>query len=237
MNPTTITHNLQSIREKMRLSAENCGRDPATIRLVAVSKRHPTSKIREAITAGQKLFGESYIQEAAGKCQELETEAAFHFIGHLQSNKAKIAAELFTMIESVDRFKLAKGLQKHLEKLDKTIDILIQVNIGNDPNKSGVVPEKTEELLQQITSLSRIRARGLMTIPPLCIDPLQTRKHFKSLRILSEKLQKKMLFFDNDSIELSMGMSQDYPIAIEEGATLVRVGTAVFGNRPLSIPG
>ncbi len=232
MTLPTIANKLQSIREQITKTAVNCGRDPATVKLVAVSKRHSIVRIQEALNAGQNLFGESYIQEAAEKCIHFSENTAFHFIGHLQTNKAKIAANLFTMIESVDRYKLAKELQKHLEKAGKTIDILIQVNIGRDPKKSGIAPEQTEELLQEISQLQSIRPRGLMTIPPFTDDPEETRQYFKALSLLSKELQKKHLFFDNNSIELSMGMSQDYQIAIEEGATLIRIGTAIFGKRP-----
>lgn len=231
MSPNTIVDNLQFIQSEIAKTALNCGRDPATIRLVAVSKRQSIAKIQEAINAGQKLFGESYIQEAVEKHRILNTNTDFHFIGHLQSNKAKIAANIFTMIESVDRYKLAKELQRHLDKIDKTIDILIQVNIGRDPQKSGIAPEQTKNLLQKISPLSRLRPRGLMTIPPHTCNPDESRNHFKSLRLLSNELQKNGLFFNNDSVELSMGMSQDYQIAIEEGATIIRIGTALFGKR------
>lgn len=137
-----IAENLHTIRRTITDAARNCGRDPSAVKLVAVSKHQPTSSIIEAIAAGQNVFGENYIQEAEDKCHEIGKAAAFHFIGHLQSNKAKLAAELFTMIETVDRYKLAKALHSHLEKLDKTLDILIQVNIGRDP-KSQVSSRKT----------------------------------------------------------------------------------------------
>ena len=230
---TAITANLQDIQNNIETTAAKCGRDPSTIRLVAVSKRHSIGCIQEAMEAGQNLFGESYIQEAAEKCGKLaDTPAEFHFIGHLQSNKAKIAAGIFTMIESVDRYKLAKELQKHLDKLDKNMDILIQVNIGNDPKKSGVLPEESETLIRKVSQLSRLRIRGLMTIPPYSTDANETRKYFSHLRELGDTLQKKELLSADHPVELSMGMSQDYEIAIREGATLIRIGTAIFGERP-----
>ncbi|MBU0960755.1 MAG: YggS family pyridoxal phosphate-dependent enzyme, partial [Proteobacteria bacterium] len=215
--------------------ARNCGRDPATVKLVAVSKHHPSASIVEAIAAGQHLFGENYIQEAADKRQAIGDNAAFHFIGHLQSNKAKLAAELFTMIETIDRYKLAKALDSHLEKLDKTLDILIQVNIGRDPKKSGILAEEAKDLLKQIASLSRLRPKGLMTMPPFTVDHTESRNYFKSLRLLAFELGEQGLFYDNESIELSMGMSHDFAVAIEEGATLIRIGTAIFGERPLNL--
>lgn len=229
-----ISENLRTIQTTISNTAYKCGRDPSTIKLVAVSKRHPTDSIKEAMAAGQNLFGENYIQEAADKCRIIGREASFHFIGHLQSNKAKLAAELFTMIETVDRYKLAKALHSHLEKLDKTLDILIQVNIGRDPKKSGILPEEAKELLKQIAPLSRLRPKGLMTMPPFTVDPKEARTYFKALRLLALELSEHDLFYNNESIELSMGMSHDFPEAIEEGATLIRIGTAIFGERPLN---
>lgn len=229
----SILKNLEKIRQSITETAIACDRDPASIKLLAVSKRHPVTCIQEAIAAEQFLFGENYMQEAQEKCKAI-TNASFHFIGHIQSNKAKLAAELFTMVETVDRLKLAKALNKHLEKIGKELDILIQVNIGNDPKKYGISPDDTEALLQGIQALSQLRPRGLMTMPPFTTDPDETRRYFRQLRLLSADCAKKNLFFDNRNVELSMGMSHDYRIAIEEGSTYIRVGTAIFGNRPES---
>ncbi len=227
----TIIDRLNSIRKSITDTAIDCGRDPSAIKLVAVSKRHSIACIEEAIEAGQHLFGENYIQEAAEKRKQINSDAAFHFIGHVQTNKAKLAAELFAMIETVDRYKLAKVLNSHLEKLGRKMDILIQVNIGRDEKKSGVEPEKTKELLEQIKHLARLRPLGLMTIPPYSDDPEEVRNYFHRLYCLGKDLAEQKLFADNRNIELSMGMSQDYKIAIEEGATIIRVGTAIFGAR------
>ncbi len=227
----TIADKLHSIQKVLTETAIACGRDPSTIKLVAVSKRHAIASIEEAIEAGQYLFGENYIQEAAEKIPQLNHGAAFHFIGHVQSNKAKQAAELFSMIETVDRYKLAKALNTHLEKIERNLDILVQVNIGRDMKKSGIMPDKTEELLKQIASFSRLRPLGLMTIPPLTNETEETRNYFKNLRLLGKDLAKQGLFADNKNIELSMGMSHDFKVAIEEGATIIRVGTAIFGPR------
>jgi hypothetical protein len=226
-----IQHNIEFLKKDIAEIARKCGRDEHSVRLVAVSKRFPVEAILEAQQAGQLLFGENYIQEAQEKFMIAGKEVLFHFIGHLQSNKAKIAAELFTMIETVDRFKLAVALNKHLLTMDRQLDILIQVNIGGEDSKSGVQPEDAEKLLQDITKLPMLRPRGLMTMPPFTENPEDARPFFRELRMLADALALKNLFFDNKNIELSMGMTNDYPVAIEEGATLVRIGTAIFGER------
>jgi len=228
-----ISDNIRKIREKIAETADRCGRSPEEIRLVAVSKRFPSNTIEEAFNAGQTLFGENYIQEVQQKRTEVPVGVHFHFIGHLQTNKARIAAESCDMIETVDRLKLARALDNHLGKLNRTMDILVQVNIGEDANKSGASVGRTEELLRELKSIQHIRVCGLMTIPPMESSPERSRLHFKNLRLLSDKLSGKDLFADDDQIELSMGMSGDFQVAIEEGATIVRVGTAIFGNRPV----
>ncbi len=227
-----ISTNLFKIQEQIQLAARNSGRSTKEIKLVAVSKKFPHTAILSAYKAGQQLFGENYIQEIQQKRKVLPEDIRFHFIGHLQTNKAKIAAESCSMIETVDRVKLATALNKHLEKLDRTLDILVQVNIGEDNNKSGVAPGRAAELLEELQPLSRLTIRGLMTIPPYESSPEKTRPHFKNLRILADKLSAMGFFTGIEKIELSMGMSQDFPIAIEEGATIVRVGTSIFGKRP-----
>jgi PLP dependent protein len=226
-----IADNLQSIRRNITAVAHRCGRNPEGIRLVAVSKTFPVTDMKEARAAGQLLFGENYIQEAEKKYNELDDQVQLHFIGHLQSNKAHIAARIFRMIETVDRIKLAVALNRYLIQSGRTMDILIQVNIGRDEKKSGIASADSEDLLKNILSLSNLRPLGLMTIPPFSEDPEKSRPYFRELRQLAENLQSKNLFFDNKCVELSMGMSHDYPIAIEEGATLIRVGTAIFGDR------
>ncbi len=235
-----IADNIKNIRLDIEAACKRALRDMNSVKLVAVSKRFPTAAILDAMAGGQILFGENYIQEASQKYTELtETGSSFklHFIGNIQSNKAKTAAEISSMIETVDRLKLAKALNNHLNTLNKDLDILIQVNIGDDKNKSGVHPDEAEKLLNEINSLpeKRLHIRGLMTIPPFTEDPEDARPHFRALRILSEELGAKKLFTNNDQIELSMGMSNDYAVAIEEGATFVRIGTAIFGTRPAQI--
>ena len=226
-----IAENLQRIKETITRCALRCRRNPEDIQLIAVSKTVSASFMREALQHGQRSFGENYIQEAEQKWHELNGAVDLHFIGHLQTNKAKIAAGIFTVIETVDSLRIAEALNKHLNAMDRNLKVLIQVNIGNDPNKSGALPEKVEELLRQIRLLPRIEVIGLMTIPPLSPDPEATRPYFKALRLLAEELADKGLFHDNHHVALSMGMSDDFEVAIEEGATMVRIGTALFGHR------
>ena len=230
-----IENNLKTLNENIRATAHSCGRDPDDIKVVAVSKRFPARAILEAFQAGHVLFGENYLQEAAEKKRILGDKIKFHFIGHLQSNKAKIAAEIFDVIETIDRIKIARALDRHLVQMNRYLDILVQVNIGYDTNKSGVLPEDAENLLTALRAFPSLRPLGLMTMPPYTSDHQVTRKHFNELRCLAEELQNKELLPSN-RIELSMGMSADYPIAIEEGATLIRVGTAIFGQRPPKEP-
>ena len=230
-NETMIGDNLRRLKKDIARIAHSCGRDPDDIKVVAVSKRFSAEVIREAHAAGQILFGENFLQEAVEKKKRVADTVAFHFIGHLQSNKAKIAAQLFDMIETVDRIKIARALNRHLEQNNRTLDILVQVNIGYDDDKSGVLPENTEQLFREMRRCTHLRPHGLMTMPPLTTDSIKTRAYFSELRSLAESLQAKE-FLPSERFELSMGMSADYPIAIEEGATLIRVGTAIFGQRP-----
>lgn len=228
----SIANNIYSISESISDFARNCGRDPKDIQLVAVSKRFPVTAIEEAILAGHLVFGENYIQEAEGKIEQIGNKARFHFIGHLQSNKAKIAARCFDLIETVDSLKLAKALNKYAIEENRTLEILLQINIGDDDNKSGIAPDQAEQLLKQINELSNISVIGLMTMPPFTEDPELARPHFHNLQLLAKALAEKELFADNKRVELSMGMSNDYHIAIQEGATIIRIGTAIFGQRP-----
>lgn len=212
-------------------AAHKARRQPEEIKLVAVSKNFQAEAITEAFTAGQLLFGENYIQELQKKRDLVPREAAFHFIGHLQSNKAKIAARLCCMVETVDSFKVARALNNHLETMNRDLDVLIQINIGEDPNKAGSTREAAKELLIQINTLPRLKICGLMTMPPFFGEPEKSRIHFRNLRILAEEFAAEKLFPGVEKPELSMGMSDDFHIAIEEGATIVRVGTAIFGHR------
>lgn len=226
-----IGDNLSHILASIARSAKAAGRMPGDVRLVAVSKTVGIDLIGEAMACGQTLFGENYLQEAAVKIPLLPPAAQWHFIGHLQSNKARQAVELFDVIETVDRWKIAKALDDHARQADKTLAVLIQVNIGREKQKSGVLPEETEALLRRIKGETSLRVLGLMAMPPFSDDPEQSRPFFGALRKLAQHLAQLHLFADNNRIELSMGMSSDYTVAIEEGATLVRIGTALFGLR------
>ncbi|PID75626.1 MAG: YggS family pyridoxal phosphate-dependent enzyme [Deltaproteobacteria bacterium] len=228
-----IAKNLQHLNETISAVARQCGRKREEIQVVAVSKRFSAEAIEAACNAGQIHFGENYVQELAIKAPLSPQGARFHFIGHLQSNKAKTVVELCDVVESVDREKLGRILNKHCLALDKTLDVLVQVNIGADPNKSGIKKEEAANLITTLNELSHIRVQGLMTIPPIHQSAEQNRAHFRELRRLRDALAEKGLFRDTDRPELSMGMSGDFQLAIEEGATIIRVGTAIFGPRPL----
>jgi pyridoxal phosphate enzyme (YggS family) len=229
----SIADNVARVRERIAAACARAGRSPNDVRLMAVSKTHPASAIREAFAAGVTLFGENRVQEFAEKNAELaEIGAEFHLIGHLQSNKAAKAAELFGAVDSVDSLKLAERLNAAAEKLGKTLPILLEVNVGDEEAKSGFAPDSDElrALLTKTTDLRHLQVRGLMTIPPHTEDPNGARPYFQTLRTLRERLEKN--FPQLKLSELSMGMSHDYEVAIEEGSTCVRVGTAIFGERP-----
>ena len=228
-----ICTNLEQIRSVIREIAIGCGRDPQEIKLVAVSKRMPVEMVAEAHQCDQMLFGENYLQHAEAKISRLPPSLRWHFIGHLQSNKAKMAAELFQMIETVDRLKIAQALDRHAGVLQKKLDVLIQVNVGREPQKSGIPPEDAGDLLRAMQPLTNLRLRGLMTMPPYGHEPEASRPWFQTLKKLSVELADENCFYNNKAVELSMGMSGDFNVAIEEGATLIRVGTAIFGERPL----
>jgi len=227
----TIKDNLASVRERIAAAARRAGRDREEVKLVAVSKRISQDRLQEAADCGQLIFGENYVQEAKGKIPCSDKDISWHLIGYLQSNKAKLAAQLFQVIETVDRLKLAMALDKHLAILNKNIDVLIQVNIGREPQKAGVLPENAAELVGRISQCRHLRAKGLMTMPPHFDDQEMARPYFSQMRKLAEKLQAQGIFGQKERLELSMGMSNDFEVAIEEGASLVRVGTAIFGPR------
>jgi len=222
---------LERVKARIKATAKACNRPVASIRLVAVSKTMPAEVIREAIEAGVTDLGENYIQEAKEKVHALATyPATWHFIGHLQSNKAKYAVRLFDLIHSVDSLKLAKELDKFAGKIDKIQSILIQVNVAREDSKSGVYVEGTVQLLREISRLENISVKGLMTMPPYFNAPEKVRPFFAALRELRDQIIKEAI--PNVSMdELSMGMTGDFEAAIEEGATMVRIGTAIFGGR------
>lgn len=214
----TIAERLREVRARIAAATTGLGRDPADIRLVAVSKFHPVESIRDALDAGQTTFGENYVQELVAKAPALPG-AAFHFIGHLQKNKIKDVLKFAKCIETVDSIALAESIERRAQT---PIDIFIQVNVAAEPQKSGCSTDELPRLLDTIAGFSKLRVRGLMTIPPQSDLPEASRPHFRALRELAGR---------NGLSELSMGMSADLEVAIEEGATLVRVGTAIFGPR------
>ncbi len=222
---------LENITSRIQKAALACNRDPDSIRLVAVSKTKPAEQVMAAIEAGVTTFGENYIQEAREKINTLSTHpVSWHFIGHLQTNKAKYVVKLFDLIHSVDTLKLAKEINRKAQKIDKIQQVLVQVNIAEEASKSGTREQDALELIQAISEMKNLSIQGLMTMPPFYNDPEKARPFFSALRILSNRIQEQAI--PNVSMtELSMGMTGDFETAIQEGATLVRIGTAIFGQR------
>ena len=224
-----LAQNLARVREEITRAARQAGRRPQSVRLVAVSKTKPAQMVIQALAAGQTLFGENYVQEASQKIPQVTGEATWHFIGHLQSNKAKTAVRLFDVIQTVDRLKLARALDRHAREQGKTLGVLLQVNLAREPQKSGCSEEEAPALAQAVAQMPGLKLMGLMTMPPFFDDPERARPYFAGLRRLAQRLQADLPPGAMD--ELSMGMSGDFAAAIAEGATLVRVGTAIFGAR------
>ena len=225
-----IASNLRDIQGRIGSAALAVGRDPASVRLVAVSKTRPAEDVLEAYQAGQRVFGENYVQELVAKAAEVAEPAEWHFIGHLQSNKVKLLAGLVTMIHSVDRFSLAEEISRQWGKLGSSCDILIQVNLSGEATKSGTSEAEALQLVRAVASLPHVRVRGLMTMPPFFDDPEAARPFFAELRRLSQRIEAEGIP-GIEMRELSMGMSGDFEAAVQEGATLVRVGTSIFGER------
>jgi len=221
---------LENVRDRINQAAFKCGRDPESIHLVAVSKTISANRVREAIMAGVTTLGENYVQEARNKFNVLGSfPVSWHFIGHLQSNKAKYAVRLFDLIHSVDTLKLAHELNKQSNKVNKIQDVLIQINISKEPSKSGSDIQNAANLIKDIVLLENLSVKGLMAMPPFFNNPEKARPYFAALRVLRDQIQK--VFPGVVLNELSMGMTGDFEVAIEEGATLVRIGTAIFGER------
>ncbi len=224
-----IRGNLEEIKRRISDAARRAGRAPADVRLVAVTKTVDQKRLKLAVAAGQTLFGENYVQEAKTKIATLGPMLTWHFIGHLQSNKAKAAVELFDLIHSVDRLSLAQALEQAAARADKIPDILMQVTVASEASKSGIAPEHAEDLLREISKMPHLKVLGLMTMPPWFDDPERVRPYFRALRELRDRLRGLKL---GELPELSMGMTGDFEAAVAEGATLVRIGTAIFGRRP-----
>lgn len=237
----SLTEGLTAVRERIRIAANHCGRNPNSIELIAVSKTFPASAVKEVLQAGQTAFGENYVQEAIEKIQQLDSwrsSLTWHFIGPLQSNKTSDVARYFDWIHTVDRQKIAQRLseQRQMHNHLPALSACVQVNISKEVSKSGVHPEQAIELCQTVASLPGLVLRGLMTIPAPSADPKTQRHAFAAMRQLFENIReqtKNVAGFEKFDT-LSMGMSDDLEAAIAEGATMVRVGSAIFGNRPIN---
>jgi pyridoxal phosphate enzyme (YggS family) len=235
---SAIKENFLKVTERIERTARKLGRDPNEIKLVAVSKTVEAARIKEAIEAGISILGENYVQEAQKKIEEIGSPActerfgegkpvSWHFIGHLQSNKAKYAVRLFDMIHSIDSLPLADELNRKAEQADRVIKVMIEVNLSKEATKFGTDEEMVLSLAKRIQNLKHLSLEGLMTMPPYFDSPEMSRPYYIALRELKERMKKEGISIK----ELSMGMSNDFEIAIEEGATYVRVGTAIFGPR------
>jgi len=230
-----IKANLTDVMRRVSDAAESAKRSPDEIRVIAVSKTFGAAKVLEAYEAGARDFGENRVQEAKGKVEELKlTDARWHLIGHLQTNKARLAARIFDMIHSVDSVRLAKMLDESCTVREgrAKLEVLLQINIGDEPQKSGVPAKDALQVVHEMLKFSNIRLTGLMTIPPYCVDKEETRRYYSELRELRDEINASL--GENVLTELSMGMSNDYDVAIDEGATHIRVGTAIFGGRDYS---
>jgi len=227
-----IAENVGRIQERMGAAARRAGRNPEDIRLVAVSKTVEEDRVLQAIRAGVKILGENYVQEAKKKIQNVGHQVGWHFIGHLQTNKARIAVRLFDMIHSVDNLDLAKELSRAAEQQGKILSILLQINLSEEATKFGASEKEMFRMAETISKMPALTVVGLMTLPPYFENPEDARPYFIQLRRLGERLRQENIP-RLAMKELSMGMSNDFEAAIEEGATLVRVGTAIFGPREL----
>lgn len=224
----SLRENLASVRQRIERACQRVNRDPASVILIAVSKNQSPDRISEAVDCGLTLFGENRVQEAKAKVPLCSGRARWHFIGHLQSNKARDAASLFDMIQSVDSLALGSELQKQADKLARTLRVLLEVNVAGESSKFGWHPEKVLTELQAFNRLNRLELHGLMTVAPYSSDPEKVRPIFRRLRELRDRCADRL---GAPLPELSMGMSGDLEVAIEEGATIIRVGTALFGPR------
>ncbi|NPU83131.1 MAG: YggS family pyridoxal phosphate-dependent enzyme [Syntrophaceae bacterium] len=228
----SVSENIALVREEIARAARKAGRSPEDIRLLAVTKTVDDNRIREAIAAGVDLIGENYVQEARRKIDLLGRPLPWHFIGHLQTNKAKYAVRLFDLIHSLDRMELGRELDRRAAAAGVILKILVEVNVSGEASKSGVPAVQALGLVRALAVLPGLSIRGLMTMPPWFDDPEEARPHFSTLRQLAETIRRERI--ENVHMEeLSMGMTNDYRIAVEEGATIVRVGRAIFGERPV----
>ena len=223
-----VVDNLEAVRARIAAACELAGRPVESVRLLAVSKTYGPEAVRAAAAAGQVLFGENRVQEAAAKIPECPGRLQWHLIGHLQSNKAALAARLFDWVHSVDSIKVLDALDRHAGEAGRHLEVLVQVNVSGERAKSGLAPDGAPELLARGNELTHVQMRGLMTIPPLTPDPELARPYFRALREYRDRWAAEL---GMDLDELSMGMTHDLEVAIAEGATFVRVGTGIFGER------
>ncbi len=226
-----VAENVEIIKNRIREVCLRCGRKPADVLLLGVSKTFGIEKIREAVFAGLFDIGENYTQELEEKRNQLnDVRVRWHFIGHLQTNKVRFIADYIHLIHSVDNDRVAEEIQRRADKVDRTIDVLVEVHTTDEATKFGVLPEKTLEFIKRISAFNRVRVQGLMTMGPFSDDPEDSRPSFQQLADLGRRITKEGI--ENVAMQhLSMGMSHDFEVALEEGATIVRIGTRVFGER------
>ncbi len=227
---TDIVANITKIRQRIAVACARCGRDPHSVKLMAVTKTVPGELILQAVDAGINLLGENYVQEAREKIDQLNGRAQLHLIGHLQTNKAKYAVKIFDYIHSVDRRELVLELDRRAKAASRKMNILIEVNVSGEQTKNGVAARAAVELVKSIAQLTNLSVRGLMTMAPYSDDPETSRPYFQALRCLRNEIARAGIP-GVQMEELSMGMTDDFEVAIEEGATIVRIGRAIFGNR------
>jgi pyridoxal phosphate enzyme (YggS family) len=224
----SLADNLRTIQQRIRAACDQCGREPNSVTLLAVTKTHPPEVVKAAADLGLAVFGENKVQEAKAKIPQCPGKLRWHFIGHLQSNKARDAVELFEMIQSVDSLALAQEINKRAEAAAKTMPVLLEVNVAGEASKFGYKPEQMLADLKELNALPRIEVHGLMAVPPWSAEPEKARPHFRRVRELKERAESVL---GAPLPHLSMGMTGDFEIAIEEGATIVRIGSALFGAR------
>lgn len=222
-----IAANIKNVLQRMKLAAERVNRKPEEIKLVAVTKTVDIPRIREAISAGIIIIGENRVQEAREKFKEIGRAVQWHLIGHLQTNKVKYVLDIFNLIHSIDSPSLAEEIQRRAETRGIRMNVLIEVNLSGEKTKFGILPEAVSGLVKSICRLKNINIQGLMTMPPFSESPEDSRPYFSMLRMIRDSIQKEGIMIN----DLSMGMSNDFEVAIEEGATMVRIGTAIFGER------
>ncbi|MGV8056830.1 MAG: YggS family pyridoxal phosphate-dependent enzyme [Smithellaceae bacterium] len=227
---TDIVTNINLIRQRIAIAAGRCARDPHSVKLMAVTKTVPVDRILQAVDAGITLLGENYVQEAREKYDLINGRAQLHLIGHLQTNKAKYAVRLFDYVHSVDRLELAQELDRRAKAASRKINILIEVNVSGEQTKNGISPGKAREITHRIASLTNLSVRGLMTMAPYSDNPETSRPYFQTLRNIRDDIAREGIPGIHME-ELSMGMTDDFEVAIEEGATIVRIGRAIFGDR------